>query len=128
MEKTPSQYGDLELLAQNASISDELLSSRYMSSQGFGTCNVLLTINTPLSANSSTIGCISNIVPVKVVPAGILSWMRPMKVQVAVTAELVRQANGTGVPSKYFDLPVLSLGSIDTVTLNRAKRVRPHRT
>src|SRR2546423_7986155 len=39
-----------------------------------------------------------------------------------------RQANGIGVPSKYLDLPVLSFGSMATVTLNLAKRVRPHRT
>ena len=35
---------------------------------------------------------------------------------------------GMGVPSKYLDLPVLSLGSTATVTLNRASRVRPQRT
>ena len=35
---------------------------------------------------------------------------------------------GIGVPSKYFDLPVLSLGSTATVTLKRANRVRPQRT
>ena len=35
---------------------------------------------------------------------------------------------GIGVPSKYFDFPLLSLGSTATVTLNRARRVRPQRT
>lgn len=35
---------------------------------------------------------------------------------------------GIGVPSKYFDLPVASLGRCDAVTLNRASRVRPQRT
>ena len=35
---------------------------------------------------------------------------------------------GMGVPSKYFDLPVASLGRVETVTLNRARRVRPQRT
>ena len=35
---------------------------------------------------------------------------------------------GMGVPSKYFDLPVASLGSEETVTLKRARRVRPQRT
>jgi hypothetical protein len=35
---------------------------------------------------------------------------------------------GIGVPSKYFDFPVASLGSAWTVTLNRASRVRPHKT
>ncbi|KAI4290211.1 MAG: hypothetical protein L6R35_000500, partial [Caloplaca aegaea] len=35
---------------------------------------------------------------------------------------------GIGVPSKYLDLPVLSLGREETVTLKRARRVRPQRT
>ncbi|KAL9010767.1 MAG: hypothetical protein Q9173_004334 [Seirophora scorigena] len=35
---------------------------------------------------------------------------------------------GMGVPSKYLDLPVLSLGREETVTLKRARRVRPQRT
>jgi hypothetical protein len=35
---------------------------------------------------------------------------------------------GIGVPSKYFDLPVASLGTMATVTLKRARRVRPQRT
>ena len=33
-----------------------------------------------------------------------------------------------GVPSKYLDLPDESLGSEETVTLKRARRVRPQRT
>jgi hypothetical protein len=35
---------------------------------------------------------------------------------------------GMGVPSKYFDFPVASLGRAATVTLKRARRVRPQRT
>lgn len=35
---------------------------------------------------------------------------------------------GMGVPSKYFDLPVASLGRSDTVTLKRARRRRPQIT
>jgi hypothetical protein len=35
---------------------------------------------------------------------------------------------GIGVPSKYCDLPVASLGTMATVTLKRARRVRPQRT
>jgi anti-sigma factor RsiW len=35
---------------------------------------------------------------------------------------------GIGVPSKYFDFPVASLGNACTVTLKRARRVRPQRT
>ena len=35
---------------------------------------------------------------------------------------------GMGVPSKYLDLPVASLGRELTVTLKRARRVSPQRT
>lgn len=35
---------------------------------------------------------------------------------------------GIGVPSKYFDFPLLSFGRTATVTLKRARRVRPQRT
>lgn len=35
---------------------------------------------------------------------------------------------GMGVPSKYLDFPVASLGTFATVTLKRARRVRPQRT
>ena len=35
---------------------------------------------------------------------------------------------GIGVPSKYLLFPVASLGNAETVTLKRAKRVRPQRT
>ncbi len=35
---------------------------------------------------------------------------------------------GMGVPSKYLALPVASFGRAETVTLNRARRDRPHRT
>lgn len=47
---------------------------------------------------------------------------------VAMIADEVKHANGMGVPSKYFDLPVASLGSIATVTLKRASLVKPQRT
>ena len=40
----------------------------------------------------------------------------------------IKQAKGIGVPSKYFDLPDLSFGSIATVTLNRASLANPQRT
>lgn len=43
-------------------------------------------------------------------------------------AEPVRHAKGIGVPSKYFDFPVLSFGSIATVTLNLASLVKPQST
>lgn len=35
---------------------------------------------------------------------------------------------GIGVPSKYFDFPDASFGKVCTVTLKRAKRVRPQST
>lgn len=35
---------------------------------------------------------------------------------------------GMGVPSKYWLLPEASLGRAETVTLKRARRVRPQRT
>ena len=35
---------------------------------------------------------------------------------------------GMGKPSKYLLLPEASLGSEETVTLKRARRVRPHKT
>lgn len=35
---------------------------------------------------------------------------------------------GMGVPSKYFDFPVASFGRAWTVTLKRARRVKPQRT
>ncbi len=35
---------------------------------------------------------------------------------------------GIGNPSKYLLLPVASFGTAATVTLNRARRVSPHRT
>lgn len=43
-------------------------------------------------------------------------------------SEAMPNVVGIGVPSKYLDLPVLSLGRTATVTLNRANRVRPQRT
>ena len=45
----------------------------------------------------------------------------------AIPATIARLV-GMGVPSKYFDFPVESLGSEETVTLKRARRVRPQRT
>lgn len=35
---------------------------------------------------------------------------------------------GIGVPSKYFDFPLLSLGRTAAVTLKRANLVKPQRT
>lgn len=89
---------------------------------------VLLIIKEPFRRKIRTVGWNSNGVPERAVPMGIESWIHPREVQVAMMAELVKQANGIGVPSKYCDLPVLSFGSIATVTLNLASLVKPHST
>ena len=60
-------------------------------------------------------------------PKGILSWVQLWETQYAIR-EAMERVVGMGVPSKYFDLPVLSLGRTATVTLNRASRVSPQRT
>jgi hypothetical protein len=52
---------------------------------------------------------------------------QPLYVQYAIKLASPRLV-GIGVPSKYWDLPVASLGSMATVTLKRARRVRPQRT
>ena len=43
-------------------------------------------------------------------------------------ADTIANDVGIGVPSKYLLLPVLSFGREETVTLKRARRVRPQRT
>ena len=50
-----------------------------------------------------------------------------MEIQKAIS-DAIDKLVGMGVPSKYFDFPVLSFGRTDTVTLNRASRVSPQRT
>lgn len=89
---------------------------------------VRLVIRTPFITKIAAAGWNSNAVPGRRVPKGSLSWIMSRKVKVAMMAEEVKQANGMGVPSKYFDLPVASLGNMLTVTLKRASRVRPHKT
>ena len=56
-----------------------------------------------------------------------LSCVQPLFAQNAMTQARPIDV-GMGVPSKYFDLPVASLGSMATVTFKRARRVRPQRT
>ena len=88
---------------------------------------VLLVIRQPLMTKSATIGWNSNGVPVAYVPKGRLSKIHPWETQYAISAAMLSVV-GIGVPSKYFDFPVASLGSAWTVTLKRASRVRPHKT
>ena len=107
---------------------NRVIRSTIVPSHGFGTFNVRLVIRHPFRMKSPIAGWNSNGVPVRAVPRGNLSCIMSMNVQVAKIAADVKHAKGIGVPSKYLDFPVLSLGSIATVTLKRANRVRPHRT
>lgn len=66
-------------------------------------------------------------VPCATTPKGRSSRIQSCETQYAMS-ETIDSVVGIGVPSKYFDLPDLSLGSTATVTLNRAKRVNPQRT
>lgn len=95
---------------------------------GLGTCSVLLTIKHPFRTKRSALKWNSNVEPSIAMPSGSLSCIQPMNVHPAINADEVKQANGIGVPSKYLDLPVASFGSIATVTLKRANRVKPQRT
>lgn len=88
---------------------------------------VLLTMRQPLNTNIPTMGWNSIGVPFAKTPIGMLSSTQPWETQYAMTAAM-ESVVGIGVPSKYFDFPVLSLGRAATVTLNLAKRVRPQRT
>lgn len=94
---------------------------------GFGTCRVLLVIKQPLSTNKPTTGWNSNIVPVAQVPNGRFSRIHPFLTQYAIKAAIDRDV-GIGVPSKYLLFPVASLGTLATVMLKRARRVKPQRT
>jgi hypothetical protein len=78
--------------------------------------------------NSPVQGCTSNGVPSIKSPKGIFSCIQPPLVIIASIVSAVKHAKGMGVPSKYFDFPDASFGSIATVTLKRASRVKPHRT
>jgi hypothetical protein len=53
--------------------------------------------------------------------------VNPIPTHVAIAATMLK-LEGMGKPSKYLDLPVASLGREETVTLKRARRVRPQRT
>jgi hypothetical protein len=87
----------------------------------------LLVIRIPLSTNRPTTGWNSKDVPVATVPRGTLSKIQPLETQYDINAAMEREV-GIGVPSKYLLFPVASLGTLATVILNRARRVRPQRT
>ena len=88
---------------------------------------VLLTIMQPQSTNTPEIGWTSHNSPAPQVPRGRLSSTQPCETKYAKAPTMLNVV-GIGVPSKYFDLPVASLGRCETVTLKRASRVRPQRT
>src|SRR5258706_10774038 len=106
--------------------------SKYPNSilHGFGTRNVLLTMaaaHAPkirLAMWTSPLCLLSfhNVIT----PNGTSSSpsIQPFLVQKASMATRTRVV-GVGRPSKYFDLPVASLGMIATVALKRARRARP---
>jgi hypothetical protein len=94
---------------------------------GLGTCSVLLTIKHPCNTNMNTTGWNASADPSIHKPSGICSSVQPLYTQYAIICTLIRDM-GIGVPSKYWDLPVASLGTMATVTLKRARRVRPQRT
>lgn len=94
---------------------------------GFGIWIVLLVIMQPQSTNSPTTGWNSQIVPAPQVPIGIASSTQPLLTQYAISPAIESEV-GIGVPSKYLLLPLASLGTLATVMLKRARRVRPQST
>lgn len=87
----------------------------------------MLVIRIPLSTNKPTTGWNSKDVPVATVPRGTLSKIQPLETQYDINAAMEREV-GIGVPSKYLLFPVASFGTLATVMLKRARRVRPQRT
>ena len=61
------------------------------------------------------------------VPSGKLSKIQPCLTQYAIRVAIDNEV-GMGVPSKYWLFPEASFGTLATVILNRASRVRPQRT
>lgn len=106
---------------------DSLFVSQFQALHIFGICKVLLVIRQPLIKNIPTAGWNSKHVPEPITPNGISSRIQPLETQYAMIIAMLSVV-GMGVPSKYLDFPVLSLGSVATVTLNRANLVRPHST
>lgn len=94
---------------------------------GLGIWILLLTMKHPCSTNIPTIGWNSHGVPTPITPRGRFSKTQPLLTQYAIM-ESSNRVVGIGVPSKYLDFPVASFGRAATVTLKRARRVRPQRT
>jgi len=94
---------------------------------GLGICILLLVMQMPLRTKRPTTGWNSKIVPCAQIPNGKLSSVQPLLTQYAINAAIDSDV-GMGVPSKYLLLPVASLGTLATVILKRARRVRPQRT
>lgn len=88
---------------------------------------VLLVIRHPCNMNRSTAGWNSSAESFNHAPKGTSSRTWPQYTQYAMRPSRKRDV-GIGVPSKNLLLPVASLGSTETVTLKRARRVRPHST
>ena len=97
---------------------------------GFGMCILLLTIAHPCATKTPTIGCICNPMPRFQLPPT-TPWLPPstfpFQTHHAIQKTIPKEV-GMGVPSKYLLLPVLSFGKEDTVTLKRARRLKPQRT
>jgi hypothetical protein len=100
---------------------------RPFSCHGFGIWMLLLVMRQPWMRNKTTMGCTSNMVSANHTPPGRTSWIHPRDTHHAIRASSPNVV-GMGVPSKYLALPVTSLGIAVTVTLKRAKRVKPHST
>ena len=102
---------------------------------GLGTCSVLETMSAAQIAKTTLIQCISSGVSLNasIIPPGKPAGLpggpsiRPVATHTAMHATSPR-LEGIGNPSKYFDLPVSSLGSIATVALKRASRAKPQHT
>ena len=90
-------------------------------------CIDLLVIMIPLSTNRPTTGWNSKEVPWAQVPNGKLFKVQPLLTQYDIKATIESDV-GIGVPSKYLLFPVASFGTLATVMLKRARRVRPQRT
>lgn len=97
---------------------------------GFGTRSVLLTMAAAHAPKIRLATWTSPLCPLSfhnvITPNGTSSSpsIQPFLVQKASMATRARLV-GVGRPSKYFDLPVASFGTIATVALKRARRARP---
>ena len=88
------------------------------------------TIKQPQRTKTPTIGCTPPNIPSNRTPPYTPSFppsTMPCDVAIAIPNTSPNDV-GIGKPSKYLLLPVASLGTAATVTLKRARRVRPLRT